>query len=707
MKRLTLYLYTHKTLVALVVFSFCICTYFLTLRISDELKQSYKNDLSVLIRDRQGKILQTQPNKRGEYMTTSRSSARLNELVVGSEDKYFYFHLGVNPVSALRALWYRYFYAGHTGGSTITQQLAKNLLHHENERTVTNKLTELFAAISLESHTNKKEILAMYLDSAYVGDQVRGVESGARHYFGKDAAALSDGEILELLALFQSPSFRPGTAGNIERAKAIGSRVGVTEFEPYNAPPRSVADVRRSPAMFELSTFADCKISCSLSVDEGLTEEIRNIIRENLSSAKFESVGNAAVAVIRVGKNNEPNHLLALVGSPDPYGETKGNQINMALAARPIGSTWKPFIYSKAIEAGARPYTIIDDSEYRYEIGTGYAFYPKNYDGLYRGRVTLHYAISNSLNVPAVRALEFDGISDFTRFMEGPLGFIPKQSLDTYQLSIALGGLEMNPLLLAEYFTVFPRGGILAPLALMENTPLSIPMWAPAPAEMGKDGVRRIFSATTTQIMNRMLSDRLMGVEQFGLESNLNLPFQGYAVKTGTTYDYHDSWTIGYTRDIVVVAWIGNSNNKAMDLLSGARGAGKIWHDTMSLLYARGDITTGPFDDSALVDVVTPEGMSFGFAGDDVSVLRTIMQSAKASHTRIVLEPHDGDVLLYEMGMSVPLRAEEPLIWRVDGKTIARGTNEHWTPESAGEYVITALSQSGDIVDTLHIHINK
>ena len=707
MKKSCLLPLNPKKLIVLLLVLLGTFVYFSTLRISDELKYVYKTDLSVLISDNQGKLLQTELNERGEYMTSSQGSARINELVVGSEDKYFYIHRGVNPVSALRALWYRYFYGGHAGGSTITQQLAKNLLHHENERTVMNKFDELIAALSLEMHTPKKEILAMYLDSAYVGDQVRGIEGGARHYFGKDAAALTDGEILELLALFQSPSFRPGSAGNLQRAKAIGVRVGVHEIEPYRAPPRAVTDTRRSPAMFELASFIDCKISCALSVNKDLTEAIRNIIRDNLSSPKFESVGNAAVAVIRLGKSNEPNHLLALVGSPDPYGETRGNQINMAIESRPIGSTWKPFIYSKAIERGARPYTIINDSEYRYEIGTGYAFYPKNYDGLYRGPVTLHYAISNSLNVPAVRALEFDGITDFTRFLEGPLGFIPKQSLDTYQLSIALGGLEMNPLLLAEYFSVFPRGGILAPLALVGNTPITIPMWAPREANIEQGGIRRIFNATTTEIMNRMLSDRLMGVEQFGLESNLNLPFEGYAVKTGTTYDYHDSWTVGYTKDIVVVAWIGNSNNKAMDLLSGARGAGKIWHDTMSLLYARGDIRAEPFDSGNLVDVDTPEGLSFGLAGDDIAVARTIVQTAQTSHKGIVLEPHDGDVLLYEKGMSVPLRAEVPLVWVDGGKTIAQGASEHWRPAGAGEYVISARTRDGTIVDTLHIHINK
>ena len=368
----------------------------------------------------------------------------------------------------------------------------------------------------------------------------------------------------------------------------------------------------------------------------------------------------------------------------------------MALASRPIGSTWKPFIYGKAIEKGARPYTLIDDSEYRYEIGTGYAFYPKNYDGMYRGPVTLNYALSNSLNVPAVRALEFDGVDLFGKFMEESLGFIPKQSIDTYQLSIALGGLEMNPLLLAEYFSVFPREGILAPLSVRKGAALQVPMLTPF------TGTKRIFTATTTELLNKMLSDRLMGVEQFGLESNLNLPFEGYAVKTGTTYDYHDSWTAGYTGDVVVVVWIGNSNNKAMDLLSGARGAGKIWHDTMSLLYARGDLSPAAFPHASLVDVTTPEGNSFGLAGDDVEFGRSIMQMKEDAD--IILEPHDGDVLQFERGMSVPLRAKERLHW-VIGETTLTGNDAHWTPAKSGDYVISVSKEKGAPVTELHLHI--
>ena len=573
------------------------------------LHKAYQGEISTRILDKNGALLQLLPNQKGHYMTQGGGSPRVRELVVQKEDRFFYYHPGVNPLSIMRSVVHGVLYGKHQGGSTITQQLVKNLLQNENDRTLYNKIVELLYAISLDFHTPKNEILTMYLGSAYFGKQVEGIEGASQYYFGKSTADLTDGEVLRLLTLLSSPGSEPGSRANTTRSENAAKRLGVVGVGAYTELPRSIRDARKDPAMFELSHFiatSTCGHTCTLSVDRELTLRIRDIIRDGLNSRGFESATNAAVVVIKLGVAGAPNTLLALVGSPDPYGYSEGSQINMALSPRPIGSTWKPFIYGKAIEKGARPYSIIPDTEYRHEIGTGYAFYPKNYDGIYRGDVTMHYALSNSLNVPAVRALQFDGIEDFGTFMKDELDFIPRQPLDTYQLSIALGGLEMNPLLLAHYFTTFPRGGILAPLTLLGGAGVEIPMFKVASTP------KRIFSATTTSLLNAMLKDRLMGVEQFGLQSNLNLPFEAYAVKTGTSYDYHDSWTVGYTSDVVVVVWVGNSNNKAMDLVTGAKGAGKIWYDVMTLLYARTDISPEPFKGAELVDVRTGEGISFG-----------------------------------------------------------------------------------------------
>lgn len=687
-KRVSLFVFIGMTL--LVIF---LCTE----NMNDTLHAMYQKEISTQILDRNGELLQLLPNQKGQYMTEGTSTPRVRELTVLKEDKYFYYHLGVNPFSMLRSFTHSALYKKHTGGSTITQQLVKNLLGHENERTIKNKLIEVFYATALELHTHKDEILTMYLNTAYFGKQTEGIEGGAKQYFGKRSTELTDGEIIRLLALLSAPSFEPGSAGNTERATNLGKRLDVKEIPEYISVPKSLQEIKKDPAIFELSPLystSDCGHTCTLTVDRELTAKIRELVSDRLSTRQFDSVENVAVAVIKTGRNQEPNQLLALVGTPNPYGNDNGNQINMALSPRPIGSTWKPFIYGKAIEKGARPYSIIDDTEYRYEIGTGFAFYPKNYDGIYRGDVTLNYALSNSLNVPAVRALQFDDTDTFGTFMQKDLGFIPRQSLDTYQLSIALGGLEMNPLLLANYFTIFPRSGILAPLEIVKGKTAEVPMSTMVTTS------KQILSATTTQLINKMLSDRLIGVEQFGLESNLNLPFKEYAVKTGTSYDYHDSWTVGYTPDVVVVVWIGNSDNKPMNLLTGARGAGKIWHDVMTLLQSRGDIVPQKFDLNMIIPIETPEGQFFGLQDDDVAHARLVMKD-----NGIVLEPHDQDVFMFQEGMSIPLRASKSLTWKVNGKILGEGEKIFWSPIQPGDYTIDASKKGGAGAETLHVHV--
>lgn len=285
--------------------------------------------------------------------------------------------------------------------------------------------------------------------------------------------------------------------------------------------------------------------------------------------------------VIKLGRGNESNELFAVVGSPDPQSRASGAQINMALVPRPVGSAAKPFIYAKAFERGARPYTLVDDREYRYMIGTGFAFYPKNYDGKYRGEVTLHYALANSLNVPAVKTLEFAGLERVNEFLLNMLGFRPRQPLDTYGLGIALGGLEVDPLTFAQYMTIFPNDGVLAPLKIGLSG--DAPVYLTPPMSKPRAEIERVIAAPFVRLVTKILSDRSISVDQFGMKGNLNLTKTEYAVKTGTTYDYHDSWTVGYTPDFLVAVWIGNSDNTPIRQVSGQQGAGRVWRDAMEL----------------------------------------------------------------------------------------------------------------------------
>ena len=186
-----------------------------------------------------------------------------------------------------------------------------------------------------------------------------------------------------------------------------------------------------------------------------LTEKIRSLGQNIIDELQDKNVRNASVMVLQLPQNE----ILAEIGSLNPLSQSEGQQINMALKPRPIGSTIKPFIYLKAFEKNLRPYTLVDDREYKYMTATGFPLYPKNFDWEYHGEVTLHYALSNSLNVPAVKVLEYVGPENFFQSLVKDFNFRPIQPYSSYQLGIALGALEMSLYDLAGYFTIFPNNG--------------------------------------------------------------------------------------------------------------------------------------------------------------------------------------------------------------------------------------------------------
>jgi penicillin-binding protein 1C len=244
------------------------------------------------------------------------------------------------------------------------------------------------------------------------------------------------------------------------------------------------------------------------------------------------------------------SEIITFIGSKDPESSVAGSKINMAMEPRPIGSTIKPLLYLKGFMDGLRPYSLVVDREYKYAIATGFPLYPKNYDGQYRGEVTLHEALSNSLNVPTVKVLEYIGLTNFYEFLSGPLAFEPLQNYENYQYGIALGGLEMDLLTLTHYFTVFPKMGTLEPLKILKDEPENFSL----PPQSHITQKQIVADKKFIQLIHTILSDRFSGVDQFGLESNLNIETKEYGVKTGTSRDFHDSWVVGYTEILSLVS---------------------------------------------------------------------------------------------------------------------------------------------------------
>lgn len=660
--------------------------YFWSKNASKLLFDNYSTNHSVIIYDRNDKIINIKKNIQGNYATYSDSiPARYKSLLLQKEDRFFYFHPGINPVSQMRSILNKIFTDKREGASTITQQLAKILLSHENDRSIKNKILEIFYSLALEMNTPKEKILMMYINSVYFGNNIQGIEEASRYYFDKSPEAMSDNEILELLATINSPSITPpNTVANREKVKFLAKKFEININESplltdneINKQAEKFANFHYQPISFELNSLHyNCTAECRISVDSILTENIRQIAKRQLEKLMNKNTTNAAVVVF-----SEPqNELLAIVGSPDPTINAYGYQINMAIKKRPIGSTIKPFIYLRGFTEGLRPYSKVIDKEYKYIINDGFALYPKNYDYQYHGEVDLHYALSNSLNVPAVKVLEYVGEKNFNTFLQKDLHFKPLLDTDSYGLGIALGGLEMDLVSLTNYFSVFANNGELRPATLGPGIPLPRE-WASADFSWGK----KISEPKYIQLINKILTDRLTGVEEFGLKSSLNVPAENYGVKTGTSREFHDSWTIGYTPDFVVGVWVGNSDNTAMDQVSGQLGAGKIWQETMNLLLNSTYNKKHKFNYSLIKEYNGLHGIEYGLAGDDYDKKLNLM-----AEKNLITKPHDNDIFLWKKENKIICQSEQKVVWIINNKKISESEELFFTPPSPGKYLIEA-----------------
>ena len=665
-------------------FSVLLIFFMASFAMNAQLENTYRRQFSVEMRDRNEKSIIRYPNAKGHYLEErGEAPRRLKDFLIKKEDRFFYVHPGINPWSMTRAV-FRSLIRGNPGGSsTITQQLAKILLGNEKERTLKNKTLELFYALSLEIHLSKEEILNRYIASVFLGNQAQGFATASELYFQKPLDALSDGEMLSLIATLSNPSNQnPWQKKNKEATLALEKKFGAEETQTPTSAKKTYSF--QSPLFFELRSMGlRCEETCETTLDLDLSEKLRAILKRNVDASRERGVRNGAIVVIKVPENE----LLAIIGSPDPSKIADGSQINMAIEPRPIGSTIKPFIYLEGFKKGLRPYTKVEDREYKYPTASGFPIYPKNYDGKYHGTITLHEALSNSLNVPSVKVLEYVGLDDFYDFLDRKLSFTPIQSYDSYQYGIALGGLEMDALTLTHYFTLFPKQGILSPLVILKNGGT---MAKQIPPQSKVEKTQETVSVAYAELVNRILSDRKTGVEQFGIKSNLNLTQNNYALKTGTSRDFHDSWVVGYTPDFVVGVWIGNSENTALEQVSGQTGAGEIWREAMELLFTTKYDKKTQFDFKNIADFPVGNSVEFGLPGDIFASHENLLEGKN-----LILTPHDGDTFDFKTNNIIPLTARKEVEWQVDGVKTGKGTEAKFYPKKAGEYKIEALADDG------------
>ncbi len=664
----------------------------LAINANAKLIKIYQERQSPVISDRNQKVMLIRTNSLGYYALYSDSIPEsFSKLLIAKEDKYFYFHKGLNPISSLQALGTKIGLSSREGSSTLTQQLAKILLSQENQRSAQNKLVEFFYALSLEMFSSKEQILEMYCNSIYLGNQLQGLATASQAYFAVSPENLTTAQISQILATINSPTQNnPASENNIAKAKIVQTALNLDDpnfLESKQASNNLKLFIQNNLAVLELQKYLkDINSSQVLTIDQEINDKAREIIDRNISLLKTQKAKNAA-AVILYFPNNE---IISLIGSPDPFSYAQGYQINMLDKPRQIGSTIKPFLYLKAFQKGMRPYTLIDDREYKYQSTGNYSLYPRNYDYKYHGEMTAHFALSNSINVPAVKTLEFYGLPEFQDFLTKDLEFTPYQPIETYQMGIALGALEMSLMDLSSYFTIFPNQGTLKNLTLFKDGKVN--------NDFFKYKNKEISPPEFVELVNKILNDRKTGVDQFGAGSSLNLSASNYALKTGTSHDYTDSWIIGYTPDFLVGVWVGNADNTATQGLSGQMGAGLIWGELMNLMLASKYNHKTEFDFQNIKEYQGKNGTEFGLANDNFNQAQDIIKNQDKA---LILHPHDLDIFVFDKNARINLEAKKEVNWKINGDNFAFGNNITFTPKKDGRYQITAISS--DQTETISV----
>ncbi len=557
------------------------------------------------------------------------------EATLATEDSRFFYHPGVDPLAILRATWQNYQAGGEimSGGSTLTQQVARNLLMQPSERyerTLRRKIREAWLALQIEWRYSKAEILHLYLNQTYYGHFAFGLEAAAQNFFAKPAAQLSRAECALLAGLVQYPSGydplidpeaaqqRQQTVLRLMRDAGFVEATDLAQIvaEPLRyrsrlfkiAAPHFVMMVQDLLAkQLGVDRLRQGGLEIRTTLDLGLQQEAEAAVRrrlaqlncrldgrETLAACAAENgerrVQNAAAVII----DAESGEILAMVGSPDYFDASIGGNVNAVLSLRQPGSAIKPFTYAAALDrawsaqAGLSqpltPASILPDLPTTFPGGRGddlttggeSTYLPKNYDLRYHGPVSVREALANSYNIPAVAVLHQIGVPTL-QSLATRAGI--RSFTGDYGLALTLGGGEVSLLDLTRAYGIFARGG-----HRLETTAiLAIGDWRlgtgietlvsnrPSPP---------IIAPETAYLITDILSDPVARIPAYGERSVLNLPFPA-AAKTGTTTDWRDNWTVGYSHTRLVGVWVGNADNTPMGGVSGVDGAGPIWHDLM------------------------------------------------------------------------------------------------------------------------------
>jgi 1A family penicillin-binding protein len=560
-----------------------------------------KPHLTTKIVDRNGKVLYS------IYKDENRTLVPLAQLpqdlihaTIAIEDRNFYSHRGISIRGILRAFLSNTQSDRLQGGSTITQQLVKNTLLSP-ERTFKRKIREIVLAFIMEGTYSKDEILEMYFNEVGYGGSTYGVEEAAQRYFGKSARELDLAESAMLAGLPQSPSTYSPFGSTPEYAvvrqrEVLQSMVSeryitpaqarAAENEKLNFRNNSV-DIKAPhfvmyvKSLLEKQYGADVVDQGGLEVRTTLDLDTQNssqdIVTNEVNQLKGYHITNGAALVT----NPSTGEILAMIGSRDYFDFSHDGQVNVTTSPRQPGSSIKPLTYSLALEQGKTPSSQIHDEPVAFSMPGSPPYVPKNYDGKFHGVVTLRTALASSLNIPAVRTLAEVGIN--TMIDKGQeMGITTWQDRRRYGLALTLGSGEVLMVDMAQLYSTFANYGetvSLNPLLEVKNYKGEVLYHNSCALEKVDCPKVRTLDARVAYEIDDILSDNNARSLAFGTHSVLYIPNQQVPVKTGTTNNRKDNWTIGFTRDRLVAVWVGNNDGSPMSYVaSGITGASPIWN---------------------------------------------------------------------------------------------------------------------------------
>jgi len=583
---------TTLIIIGVLLFQSWVTAYAATVNSPDALMAIHAQGVTLL--DRTGRVFFTfyAPNRR-TTVPLSAISTNLQNAVIASEDRDFYHHPGFNWRAIAESFIANAQAGGITrGGSTITQQLVKITLLTPTQSYV-RKFQELLLAADVEQHYSKQQILEMYLNSVYFGNGAYGAELASQTFFGKPAKDLDIAQAALLAGVLPSPSALSPLTGNVDAAKHrqhevlqsmvdTGSITNDQATQAANEP----LDFKSAPDVANLDTVAPhfallvrqqlidqygedvvshsgFTVKTTLDLNEQTFAE--QTVADQVKSLALHNVSNGA-AVLEDAHSGE---ILAMVGSRD-WNWPGFGAVNVATAERQPGSSFKPIVYSLALDKRLiTPATTLHDAPIIYRDPWGNTYQPKDYDNRYRGNVTVRRALSNSLNIPAVEVMNKLSTGDVVNWAKN-LGITTLQDPTHYGLSLVLGAAEVTPLDLTNVYATFADGGRYKdPVSILEITDKFGHKLDTKPQES-----HQAVSPQVTYLLTSILSDNAARKEEFGNSLTVNIPA---AVKTGTTSDFKDAWTLGYTPYRAVGVWVGNNDGAPMDTVAGALGAAPIW----------------------------------------------------------------------------------------------------------------------------------